>query len=715
MSKLIELFFSDDEKDREVFKKDFEQVLSEIPNKVANKENFWIYFFLGSMLTLTYTDLAGNLGVVQVFINKSNNHETMHLNIRIGDRTTYRSIRIGNDETSENEFKFQVQRKEKTVSLIIEYEERKYDYSSSDIVLDHSLNQIPQLSELNLSNKDEREVQKLIEGVFQNLVGIYNVYKEALQLQDIEEALHQALMYGFFKMNTEYDCFTEFNAGLGTADLALKLNNDVAIVVECKADSSTTEKAIEQARNRGYFYLDILGKFKSIFLVGINFNELKDGVTKVKSQEVPKPEGLINVLMDDEIGEDELEGSIQKELEFLCYTKNIGICNPDNPSNHNEADPQNKHVGSFTALVLGQILQYCSKNQQCDSEYVIAKINETQTQITEFTISNSDSELKLSITEFADKSGNTSPEHNECSSEEEGSPKRKNEEGKYNIKVIVIKDGKKSIYKIKFPDKNSSKIEIVVEQGNSYVPRTRYASGRNVKNNFNNDYIDSGHIGFSSTDSKPSSQESVKTIPENEGIKEIRGINLEELIEEIINGKKGYLQQILEDFKDFISSESNLQLLLKGIFMNAEINGGRVVAKIEFSAGKAGNIDLLVKLSNGQVVVFECKFCEEREEIDSKKEEAWDQLKNYTNKGTLKHILNQELHKVVVVFCSEGSEYIVEVESFQISENSLNDSGFVSCEDLSGENLSKISITPRTSLSSTPSPSPGIKRKVLSP
>ncbi|WP_168463812.1 PD-(D/E)XK nuclease domain-containing protein [Wolbachia endosymbiont of Ctenocephalides felis wCfeT] len=651
--------------------------------------------------------------MVKIFINKSNGQEAIHLNIRIGNKneceSIFRSVRIENNEkflAEASELKFQVLRQEKIASLIIGYEEREYDESSSEIVLELEPNQRLQLANFNLSNKNKEDVQKLIAGVFRNLAGIFNnnEYKKVLQLQEVKEALHQVLAYGFFKTNTNIQCLIEFNAGLGIADLILKVN-DVLIIVECKAGNKTAKDAIEQIKSKGYYYLDILGKFESTYLVGINFNQEKGKDLIVEEQEIFRHRGLINALIDYKS-----EGEVQEELKFLCHTKNIGICNSDNPSNHNEGDPKSKYAGSFTALVLGQVLQCCGQNDEYKLEHIATQLEEkNKVRNTDFVIVDGDNKLKLRIIELTDKGGNESPKL-PATDEYVSSPECEDDDcSNYNIKVYITRNKKEFLYKIIFLDG-----KVTVKKEEEYtIPSTRARSDREVKSNKDDDYI-----YYSS-----SSQESGAS-PKKPPLNQIYEVHMEDLINEVSSGKTGYLENVVASYRNFIHSEANLQLFLKGLFMNAEINDDeQIVADIVVTSGQAGEIDLLMKLN--QVMVFECKFCEKAEKIEDCKEDARSQLKSYIDKGNLKYIFgeNSQLHTFAVVFCKESAICTVEVGIAQKSLSYLDMLHDRSNSSDSGV-FSETSLTPSTSLLSlsvditSPSstePSPGTKRKVMSP
>ncbi|VVC27413.1 PD-(D/E)XK nuclease superfamily 9 [Cinara cedri] len=616
----------------EVFEEEFDQVLSEVPNIAVNEE-FWFYFFLGSILPLPETYLKEKLNVKKI-------------QIEFLKTTTFGKILILRTTKESGEI----------ICTSIGADGNPYPIKDdSSIGLKVEVNRVLEQSIPLILDKNQA-IEKYLESVFVGLTKVYDYYKtgEQLQLSETQEVLRQAFIYGFFKMNTEYNCFIEFNAGLGTADLVLQIN-DISIIAECKIGNKTAKDAIQQIKNKCYYHLSILGKFKVAFLVGVNFTQEKG--LMIEKYDISKQKGIINVLMDDES-----EEIIQGELKFLCYTKNIGISNPDNPSNHNEADPKNKYVGSFTALILGQMLQYCGQNDECELEYIITQLEEgSKARNTELVISDSDNKLKLHIIEFTDKGGNESPKLPTID-EDISSPEPEDGScGDYNIKVCINKNDEEFLYKIIFVDGQVT-VEEEKECSNS-VTKTR--SGRELKSTKDPYYVYSSSL----------SQEA-KVSPKKSPL-ERKKVNIERLISDMDGGKQNHLREIIISYRDFIYSEANLQLFLKGLFMNAEINEGEhILAEVE-------------KVSRSQ-------------------------LESYTDKGNLKYIFEKssQLYTLAIVFCKENAMCNIEVKitendqcnkTIEVNQDFSIDSGFASSEDFSNVNIlldlsTCTLLTPNTSL-----------------
>ena len=660
---LIKSLLQDDIK---TFNEKLKQVISEVPTKHGNKKEFWHYFFLGSILTLPNIKLANELKIKNIGIKLNDSNQDMDLRVTMSSgKTVYRSISLSTKGEIE----------------LIEGQE----------IVDGEFIKIEQVLEEEFALQfEEEEIKGSVEDMFLKLREIYNHNKSnSIKLKPNPEALHQAFIYGFFKMNTNYRCFTEFNAGIGTADLVVVIDDSSIAVVECKVDNNKASDAIEQIKNRGYHHLGILGEFESAYLVGTNFNQEEENeAIIVEKKEILKYSGLINSLMK---GED--EKTLQNELLYLCHTQNIGVSNTNNPSNQNSADPENKYVGSFTALLLGQVLQYCGQNQGCKLECVtINEDKKSKMQNAELLITGHNNQIKLEINEFKDKGGNESPHDNES-------------ENNYIAKVKISSKTQSYSYKIAFLDE---KVDVHKEKSRSNSS-TRTKSGRQIKSTKRDDCI------YPSSSSQDSSNSPKKLLTER------KEVNLNKLISEIKNGKQDYLRDIIISYGDFIHSEANIQLFLKGLFLNAKVGDKQVIAETEVSAGKEGEIDLLVKLPNGQAIILECKFCEKEKQVEGKKKDALNQLKRYTDKGNLNHILDANQHNLigmVVVFCKEGCSCIIETKltsddqsaslSRYSSLQSLDDSGLGSlcpssrCSSYSDLSQTQLSVTTKSATLTTP-------------
>lgn len=590
---MLELLFNGNE---QRFKKEFNQLILEVPGKVANIENSWIYLFLGDILTLPYV------------VGKK-------IRLKLDDNNTIKLLYQGE--------------KEPITSVVITKNNIGFSIENNDpkeMANFIKIDKIPGLklkrefldifAELNDSQLKGRRKQKTVEILFNQLYDIYNYYAENLNFKKNVEALYQAFIYGFFKMyfGNQVKCLLELSAGSGYADLVLMIGN-TAVIVELKADNTPAKQAIEQIENRGYAHLSLLSKYKNIILVGTNLNT---GEVSVESHDKFTSKGLVNLLMneDEELEEEEkeekLNEAIEKELAFLCHSKNIGICDP------NDSLTYNKLIGSFAALLYGQVLQYCSYNENYTSKF--QSINREGSSSITLTYEGNDV-LFIQVTESDDKAGFQSSDCNEA--------------GHYSTKIKITKGSESFIYKI---NKSNERVEVKLDEQNEHndsLPRKSPRKPQKPSRYAQEEYV--------------SSQESKKTASP------CQHYDLGSLYEEIKNCQFKSLQEILEDNSKVFNSEGNLQLFLKGLLMN--IPGLIVETEVGNTDKRA---DLVIKFSNGTAVMFELEFCENENEISSKLKAAKSQLKGYINGRIVQEVIDCEnLIPVAVVFSQKGKKCLV--------------------------------------------------------
>ncbi|WP_333023184.1 PD-(D/E)XK nuclease domain-containing protein [Wolbachia endosymbiont of Pentidionis agamae] len=704
-SELFKLFLSNDKQD--CFQKKFNQIISEVPKKIAGVEGFWSYFFLGAILTLPY------IVKKKVRLKLSNDQKTIKFIYIDEEKSVVRIKIVSIDEKvefSKEEVNFLKRKIQEEYSIDLEDEnfikQTVYYINKGQSELVMKINDAKKVSIDSVSGTSFIHIKKIldvgqeirefntllekldqpfvkqaakiksIEDLFLQLGKIYNYYKNKLKLKDSQEALFQAFIYGFFKMHgsDKIKCLTEFSAGLGYADLVLMIDQTV-IIVELKVDNKTADQAKQQIENRGYIHSNILNQYENIYLVGVNFTkDTKEEQVKVESYEKSQYEGLVNLLMSEEDLENKvLNTKISKELEYLCNTKNIGISNPNNPSNKNESNSKNKCIGSFTALLFGQAVQYRLENNLNIEVTGPVYLKDRDAINTMFKIDN----LEFDITEYKDKGGNISPAH---------SSDTNSQANIYNIEIKIKKNDEEYKHKIEFISKkvNSPKKANSSTNNSSHGLRDRSTLQTPAK------YKDENFI---STLSRSSSHlqcneyetqiciklledncEMSPSTPRSPNLEDLEALelpqkNVKEIIQDIKNPGKSNgvesLQELVKKVKLFINSEANLQLFLRGLFLHSTIEldddeEEKVIVETEVSVGRAGNADLLLKLPDGTGIIMELKFCDTEKEIKGKIKEAERQLTNYTNQGILKDIVDiNKLKKFYIVFCKENSQVIV--------------------------------------------------------
>ncbi|KAH1011015.1 hypothetical protein HUJ04_000457 [Dendroctonus ponderosae] len=166
------------------------------------------------------------------------------------------------------------------------------------------------------------------------------------------EAAFQGFLYGILSLNFKYhyylDIYVERIAGKGYADLILLSRKDnshnknwraIPIVIEFKADETSSASAIDQAKGTGYLYnLSMRTISDQAVIVGINSKIDSDDVDKainIKRENIPQPEGLINPLIrnmhDSTKTHANIRSNIEKELKHLYYSiSNLAIKTDDN-------------------------------------------------------------------------------------------------------------------------------------------------------------------------------------------------------------------------------------------------------------------------------------------------------------------------------------------------------------------------------------------------
>ncbi|KAH1019071.1 hypothetical protein HUJ05_006735, partial [Dendroctonus ponderosae] len=206
-----------------------------------------------------------------------------------------------------------------------------------------------------LSNDNINNVKSSIEAISLKLLKMYNSFKIVEMSKkgesefkkgnqfgsEIEsEAAFQGFFYGVFASNFKYryylDIYVERTAGKGYADLMIlsrKGNGDnknwraIPIVIEFKADATSSDRAIDQIKSTGYLYnLSMRTIADQAVIVGIN-SKIDSAhvaqVLNVKIENIPQPEGLINPLIkniNDHKKTEYIENTIKEELKHLYYS-----------------------------------------------------------------------------------------------------------------------------------------------------------------------------------------------------------------------------------------------------------------------------------------------------------------------------------------------------------------------------------------------------------
>jgi RHS repeat-associated protein len=164
-------------------------------------------------------------------------------------------------------------------------------------------NSLREISDKDLSKLDHKDVEGLVELLWGN----YKDCAENFKFRENIEANIHGSFYGAllgFKQKYNLDICVERIAGKGYADMMLlfrgqdgnKSWKSTPIIVEFKADKTSSSDGIQQIKDRGYFYnLSLKTVAEKAIIVGIN-SDTRSEPFYTSNVKIPKYEGLINVL-----------------------------------------------------------------------------------------------------------------------------------------------------------------------------------------------------------------------------------------------------------------------------------------------------------------------------------------------------------------------------------------------------------------------------------
>jgi uncharacterized Zn-binding protein involved in type VI secretion len=279
---LIELLFINPQE----FERKFQELLSRVPNiHSPNKIEFFTHFFLGSVLTLAYTQLMKNIIINNIFWkiirDETAKITTLKLIFKISDnrknKLIFRTVTTAKDisllqQYNNNELKelkkralegvfmnecdisgkiFHIRAEEEEISekdekkikpfkLKVEelktLEEKELYQAFEEARISDTANE--EFKEINVGSRNSSfddllselsslkidKVEKATEGIFKKLA---DIYKEHL---DKTESAYHGFVYGFLAMNCKYrydlDCYVERIEGKGYTDLVLISRRD---------------------------------------------------------------------------------------------------------------------------------------------------------------------------------------------------------------------------------------------------------------------------------------------------------------------------------------------------------------------------------------------------------------------------------------------------------------------------------------------------------
>ncbi|HLP34927.1 MAG TPA: RHS repeat-associated core domain-containing protein, partial [Amoebophilaceae bacterium] len=204
--------------------------------------------------------------------------------------------------------------------------------------VDANNNPIPRNNELNealheISSDKIEDVQKGIKAFSEGLLEIWHKHAATFGFNINSESGFHGFLYGALSLNFKYshnlDVYVERIAGRGYADLILLSRNGpdgnkknwraIPIIIELKADGTSSSNANDQITGTGYLYnLSMRTVAKEAVVVGINSNT-QVGVTVAKGS-IPESKGFIQQLIANVEQGDDIQRALTTELKHLYYS-----------------------------------------------------------------------------------------------------------------------------------------------------------------------------------------------------------------------------------------------------------------------------------------------------------------------------------------------------------------------------------------------------------
>ncbi|MCT4697243.1 RHS repeat-associated core domain-containing protein [Candidatus Cardinium sp. TP] len=481
--------------------------------------------------------------------------------------------------------------------------------------LDKSLNKI-------FNNKID-EVKAGIEKFSNELLKIYNENAKKFGFDLESESGFHGFFYGALSLNFKYrynlDVYVERIAGRGYADLILLSRNGpdgnknwraVPIIIELKADRTSSGGATDQTTGTGYLYnLSMRTIAEKAIVVGINSN-LEPGIKAseaidIKTEDIPRSKGFIQQLIAEK-DNNNIKSELEPELKHLYYSISpLAIKGNDHYLSH---------------LILGEIL---SKKGR---EIYVRRNGELST----FVFKEEDKWIMLNLVE---------------------SSKRINND-KYKFEDVNIDD------KAKLPTlEGGHKITNLIRVDIKVNPKSKDGWDPNKQKRKTSQNSNAGEFYFQSIE--------VKNGGANLERVQYQKLSSIDMMEFFTNTEKiiGSLSESLKSIKDTINSESDFQAVLQGLFVDLakkvskEKKGTIIKVFPEANLSKDGRSDLIISILQerpGQqvheegIILMELKYSKGDGEIDLKEGNL--QVKKYGS--NLKSVTDLfAFTPIVAVFC----------------------------------------------------------------
>ncbi len=284
------------------FERKFQELLNRVPNiHSPNKMEFFTHFFLGSILTLSYSELVKKCSIENILFKLAKNEqgliEVVKLFFKAQEKLIFvtittaqdvehydidelkeiatkleikfideydiqgKAFRIYTEKSIEQQgkpFKLNTQnlkikdglQEKELCQAFKEVFDQSSIHATGFSVVDLTSGEGFESDILKLSNLDVNKVKSAVEQIFKKLASIYQ------ELLNKTESAYHGFVYGFLAMNFKYkydlDCYVERIEGKGYTDLVLisrkgdKKNknwNAIPVVVEFKAGTESVDKA----------------------------------------------------------------------------------------------------------------------------------------------------------------------------------------------------------------------------------------------------------------------------------------------------------------------------------------------------------------------------------------------------------------------------------------------------------------------------------------
>lgn len=507
-----------------------------------------------------------------------------------------------------------------------------------------------------LSSKTYSEVKTSTQNIFTLLKKIYNSY--GTQIPVTSEASHHGYIYGFFRLNYKYkyalDCYVERISGNGYADLVLLSRKDnkepFLVIVELKAGQGAAI-AMEQITNIGYVenLPNIRSNAKKVVKVGL---DITTDELIVESSDIRK--ALINLIP-----------TLVNDVKFKLDVQTISEHIKANIESLYYASIKNKDLTYLSRVLLGQSLSF---QDETIEKYIFKYASLiTDAKVTTLIFQEQNRGIILSIVERCNNQDVRVHEHDGYATRSRGPNPIFDNEKIPSIDQLGIKDLTTVNINVKPKARNfleyitSESIQVTQKNINQFSHAQKYQGNfQKITTLKVNEIIDSIYnsglaLGYE-TDIE-GGQSSAKK-------RKLAG-NVQVGKSNVDTAK--LLREGLSEIREFISSERELHLILQGLFTGQKYNQYTIKVFSEISYGH-GRVDLALFFVNDEFeerkpVIIELKYIPNSQDYKSSYVKSKIQLTEYINylKSSTDH---KEVAGVSVIYSSKYGNDFIHVKTF---------------------------------------------------